>query len=63
MLEYIGFFSGGLLVGLVASRVWHKYLEEDASLIKQEVQALCDRLDKVITEFRQAAASLKVGKS
>jgi hypothetical protein len=63
MFECIGFATGGFLLGLVAAKLWHKYMDEDMALVRAEAVNLCDRLDKVITEVRQAAAVVKVVKS
>lgn len=51
----------GFASGVLAARIWQKYLEEDLTLMRIEAQHIIDRLDKVLTELRQRNAAIVVG--
>lgn len=56
MICFVIGFAGGVLVAML----WHKYLEEDLTLMRVEAQHIVDRLDKVLTEIRQRNAAVVV---
>lgn len=52
-MMYVILFCVGLLAGIAWGWFYHRYLIEDASLIRNEARMLCDRLDFLITHVKQ----------